>query len=412
MTKVAYDIYLNTATTGIVHAADCVIEEQNGKVQRIGFRYKPDYLNQAVAFSIDPLTLPLKEGEFLLRCDAGLPGFLDDYLPDDWGKKVLTRLAFYRDQQRLNSHSAIDLLSLMGDRRIGALSIVKKDEAPRFASGLSLEHLSRAEMAAQHIDDVTFDQMAFDEMNLLYLASSGSGVGGARPKALIADKGQEFIAKFNRINSDQFNNARVELACLRLADLAGLHVGKGKVIQGINGRDVLLLERFDVINNHRAHLISINALLKDPITQSDHGFHFHYDSIFKLLQKFSVNIEQDAEQLLKQMLFNRVINNVDDHERNFSLINTGEGYQLSPAYDLVPLLVRGQYHVAGFQYQPNPPKPSEISSFGKVFGLSKPQVAGCAEQVITAVSEWDKIANDAGVKEEEIQLVQKYFNVS
>ena len=334
---------------------------------------------------------------------------MDDYLPDDWGKKVLTRLAFYRHQQRLNSHSAIDLLSLMGNRRIGALSIVAKDSAPAFESGLSLEDLSRAELAAQHIDDVSFDQIAFDEMNLLYLASSGSGVGGARPKALIADNNQETIAKFNRTN-DHFNNARVELACLQLAKLAGLNIGNGKIVRGINGRDVLLLERFDVINNHRAHLISINSLLKNPITQSDHGFHFHYDSIFKLLQKFSVNIEQDAEQLLLQMLFNRAINNVDDHERNFSLINKGEGYQLSPAYDLVPILARGQYHVAGFQYQPSPPKPSEISSFGKVFGLSKPQVARCAEQVIAAVSEWENIASRVGVAEKEIVLVKKYFN--
>jgi serine/threonine-protein kinase HipA len=409
--KAAYDIYLNTSNTGIVHAADCVIEELNGKVQRIGFRYKTDYLNHTSAFSVDPHILPLKEGEFLLHCDAGLPGFLDDYLPDDWGKKVLTRLAFYRQQQRLNSHSAIDLLSLMGNRRIGALCITAKGEAPHFEPGLSLEHLSRAELAAQHIDDVSFDQMAFDEMNLLYLASSGSGVGGARPKALIADNGQETIAKFNRTNSDHFNNARVELACLQLAKLAGLNVGNGKIVQGINGRDALLLERFDVIDNHRAHLMSVNSLLKNPITLADHGFHFHYDGIFKLLQKFSINIEQDAEQLLLQMLFNRAINNVDDHERNFSLINKGEGYQLSPAYDLVPVLARGQYHVAGFQYQPNPPKPSEISTFGKVFGLSKPQVARCAEQVITAVSEWENIASRVGVEEKEVPLVQKYFNL-
>lgn len=410
MTKAAYDIYLNTPATGIVHAADCVIEEHQGGPQRLGFRYRPSYLQLSNAFSIDPNTLPLREGEQQFSCNAGLPGFLDDYLPDAWGKKVLTRLAFYRHQQRLNSNSAIDMLSLMGNRRIGALCITPKGEQPQFDLGLSLEHLARAEMAAQHIDDVSFDRMPFDEMSLLYLASSGSGVGGARPKALIADGDQEYIAKFNRSHSDHFNNARVELACLKLAKLAGLNVGEGKVVQGVNSRDLLLLERFDVVENHRAHLISINSLLKNPITQSDHGFHFNYDSIFKILQKFSIAIEQDANQLLRLMLFNRAINNIDDHERNFSLLNSGNGYRLSPAYDLVPLTARGQYHVAGFQYQTNPPKASEISGFGKVFGLSKPQVAECAEHVIAAISQWKHIADEAGVSEQEAELIQGYFN--
>lgn len=411
MTRVAYDIHLNTPATGVIHAADCVIEEHNSKPRRIGFRYRSDYLNQSSAFALEPLNLPLKESETILNCDLGLPGFLDDYLPDAWGKKVLTRLAFYRERQRLNSNSAIDLLSLMGNRRIGALCIIPKGTSPSFEPGLSLEHLARAEVAAQHIDDLTYDQIALDEMSLLYLASSGSGIGGARPKALITDNGQEYIAKFNRTGSDQFNNARVELACLKLAKLAGLQVGDGRVVQSINGRDVLLLERFDVLKAHRAHLISINSLLKDPTTQSDHGFHFQYDTIFNLLQKHSKSIEKDAEQLLLQMLFNRAINNIDDHERNFSLINKGDGFQLSPAYDLVPMLVRGQYHVAGFQYQPNPPKPSEITAYGKIFGLTKPKIAKCAEQVIAAVTEWENIAQAVGVSEHEAQLVRQYFNV-
>lgn len=410
MTKAAYDIYLNTPATGIVHAADCVIEEQNGKPQRIGFRYVANYLQARAAFAIDPSALPLRESEFLFRCDAGLPGFLDDYLPDAWGKKVLTRLAFYRQQQRLNSSSAIDILSLMGNRHIGALCLVEKGEQPQFESGLPLDYLARAEAAAQHIDDMAFDQILFDEMSLLYLASSGSGIGGARPKALIADNGKEYIAKFNRAQSDNFNNARVELACLKLAKLAGLDVGEARIVQGINGRDLVLLERFDIAQSHRAHLISLNSLLKDPVTQSDCGFHFSYDSIFKALQKFSVSIEQDAQQLLRLMLFNRAINNIDDHERNFSLINRGDGYQLSPAYDLVPLLVRGQYHAAGFQYHPNPPRASDVAAFGKIFGLSKSRVVDCAEQVIAAIAEWENIASESGVAEREISLVQNYFN--
>jgi serine/threonine-protein kinase HipA len=396
------------------------LQEPNGKPQRIGFRYSAAYLTHQKAFALDPQYLPLTTDETIFHCEAGLPGSLDDYLPDAWGKKLLTRLAFYRDKKRLNIHSAIDILGLMGPRRIGALCICRGGETPSFELGLSIDHLADAELTAQHIDDYTFDSLSVTEMNWLYLANSGSGVGGARPKALISDNDKHYIAKFNRHQQDSFNNARVELACLRLAKKAGINVGEGKIVNEVNRRDLVLLERFDVITatelnqynqDYRMHLISVNSLLKDANTLSDPSFNFSYDAIYSLLQQHSINIENDAEQLLKLMLFNRAINNIDDHERNFSFVNDGDGYRLSPAYDLVPTLVRGECHVAGFQYSPSPPRPSEIKRYGKVFGLSKPRVANCAEAVIDALSEWKKTADECGVNEEDSKKIESYFNL-
>ena len=66
-------------------------------------------------------------------------------------------------------------------------------------------------------------------------------------------------------------------------------------------------------------------------------------------------VEQDLKQLLRLMLFNRAINNTDDHERNFSFMRHQNGYRLAPAYDLVPSLGLGEYHAAGFGFQPYPP---------------------------------------------------------
>ena len=109
------------------------------------------------------------------------------------------------------------------------------------------------------------------------------------------------------------------------------------------------------------------------------------------------------------MLFNRAINNTDDHERNFSLIHRGEGYQLAPAYDLVPSVAIGEYHAAGFGYQPYPPKPSEASQLGKVFGLARTVVADVAEEVIAALGNWREFAVEAGVSEEESERLSHLF---
>lgn len=409
-TKARYDIYINSPFTGIVHCADCVIAEQQYTVTQVGFRYRDHYLQLPNAFALDPEQLPLQTGEFTFQCQGAIPAFLDDYLPDSWGRKVLSRVAFYQKKLHYNANSVIDSLSLLSHSRIGALAIVPHGETPQFEQGHSLATLKQAEQAAQHLDEGDYAAIDHNEMNLIYLANTGTGVGGARPKALLFDQQQPFIAKFNRHSLDSYNNARVELACLLMAKAAGLNVGKGKVQSDINNREVLLLERFDINpQGQRHHLITINGLLKEKQSQRNYGGSFRYDNIYQLLCKHSTTIEQDLQQLLALMLFNRAINNTDDHERNFSLINKGEGYQLAPAYDLVPSVATGQYHAAGFAYQPYPPRPSETAKLGKIFGLSKTTVKHITEQITEAIKNWHRYAEQAGVNETDTQRINKHL---
>lgn len=95
------------------------------------------------------------------------------------------------------------------------------------------------------------------------------------------------------------------------------------------------------------------------------------------------------------------------HERNFSFVNTGDGYRLSPAYDMVPSLAVGQYHVAGFKYQTSPPKPSEVR--GRIFGLSAPTVTGIAEEVHSAVEQWETFFSNAEVSGGDREKLSKHF---
>lgn len=415
LNKQRYDLYLDTPVIGRIKAAEVVLAETRGQLIKMAFRYFEEYRQQPNAFALDPVQLPLRAGEFNIPCAGGIPGILDDYLPDDWGRKVLAQLAFYQDQQRLNQHSAIEILSRLGNSRVGALQWIKTGGNPDYGLGCKMQHLSSAEIAAQLVDAPNNYTEHLDEMSLLYLASAGTGVGGARPKALIHADGNAYLAKFNRHSLDPYNNARVELACLQMARAANLDVGLGHIQTGINQREVLLLDRFDVIKTEaskysRKHLISINALLKNPQTQQDRGGAFRYDDIAELLRQFSVDIESDLKQLLRLMLFNRAINNTDTHERNFSLINDGSGYRLSPAYDLVPSLVTGCYPVAAYQYTPFPPKPSEIATKGKIFGLPKTAVKNIAEEVITAIEQWPEHASKCGVSDEDKDCIQQILS--
>ncbi|MFV9615954.1 MAG: type II toxin-antitoxin system HipA family toxin, partial [Gammaproteobacteria bacterium] len=343
-------------------------------------------------------------------------GILDDYLPDDWGRKVLAQLAFYRNERDINQNSAIDVLTQLSDSRIGALQWVPFGEMPGYEIGCDIKHLLNAEKAAQSVDAPESYSVKLDEMSLLYLANAGTGIGGARPKALLHEDNRAYLAKFNRLTTDVYNNAKVELACLQMAKAAGLNVLDGQVRTGVNGRDVLLLDRFDIVTENkrptsRRHLITINALLKNSETQRDKGGVFRYDDIVKIVRMHSTEIEKDLTQLLRIMLFNRAINNTDDHERNFSLINEGNGYTLSPGYDLVPSLTTGAYPVAGYGYSPWAPKPSEVSMHGKIFGLPKTVVSRVSDQVISAVEQWSDWAEKNDVPENDSENIKKIISL-
>ncbi|MDE0421264.1 MAG: HipA domain-containing protein [Gammaproteobacteria bacterium] len=135
-----------------------------------------------------------------------------------------------------------------------------------------------------------------------------------------------------------------------------------------------------------------------------------YDDVAELLSRYSATIKADLEQLARLALFNRAINNTDDHARNFSFIHRGDGHRLSPAYDLVPNLAVGECHAAGFGDGPRPPRPSEVPRLGKVLGLSKPWIQACAEEILSALDGWPRFAEQAGLDESECNHIADRFN--
>lgn len=154
----------------------------------------------------------------------------------------------------------------------------------------------------------------------------------------------------------------------------------------------------------------MNALLKEPATQRDSGLLFRYDDIADLLTRHSGAVQAVLEQLARLALFNRAINNTDDHARNFSLIHDGDRFRLSRAYDLVPGMAVGEYHAAAFGCEPNPPRPSEVVHAGRMFGLGKPRPRACADGVITAFGRWCEFAQRAGVTDAEAEAIARWFN--
>lgn len=364
----------------------CDIDER-GRL-RSAFRYDQAYLGATDSFSLDPVSLPLQAGIF----NAGPSGFfsaLEDSLPDDWGRRLLVRKhKIPRHEQNLPT-----LLLAIGNSGLGALSFTDKKRPRAPIVEPSILHLGDLVDAAEKFER---GDAPDTELNLLFAA--GSSPGGARPKTLIYDKAQRvhYLAKLPSVK-DQEDVVRLEAATLRLAAKAGLKVPETRLVE-CGGKSILLVRRFDVLpDGGRGHMISFQTLL-----QAEGVYQMRYPDLLGIVRKYSSAPQADAESIYRQMVFNGVIGNTDDHLKNFwMLYEHGVGWRLSPAFDLIPDVGRRVEHVLFFDLGAYYPGRKKIEILGKNWGIRGAEEI--VAQVIDAVSGWRAEFAAVGVPEQDIR---------
>lgn len=364
---------------------EMICEMAPGVEPRGSFRYRPDYLQAPGAFALDPVSLPLREGTF--SCGSpGVFGVFDDSLPDAWGRRLLVR------KQGLPRHqiNAATLLLALGNTGLGALSYVAQghpDPPPAPVSTFQLDELRRE---AERYESGA----APDDMEIKLLLDAGSSPGGARPKALVFDEesNAHCLAKFPSVK-DQVDVVQIEAATMSLAARSGLVVPATRLVE-CGGRAVLLVQRFDMNAGGRRHMISFQALLKAR------GYYVcRYAELLQILRKVSADPVEDSQRIFRQMVFNAVVNNTDDHLKNFwMLCDAQQGWRLSPSFDLVPNISGNSEHVLFFEYDPLYPGRAGLERIGKSWGV--PHAKTIVEEVFSAVSTWREEFERFGVPTE------------
>jgi serine/threonine-protein kinase HipA len=173
----------------------------------------------------------------------------------------------------------------------------------------------------------------------------GTSMGGARPKAVIQDQGELWIAKFARPD-DRWNFERVEHAMLQLARRCGITTAESR-IETVAGKDILLVKRFDrqgaADGYTRARMISGLTVLRtdDAVSNRDR---WSYILLAEEIRRVVHEPKRDTRELFRRIVFNALISNIDDHPRNHALIAPARQWSLSPAYDLTPAPQIGQDH--------------------------------------------------------------------
>lgn len=341
----------------------------------VSLRYASQWLKSGFALSED---LPLQDREFLPHDKEAAAGSVDDARPDRWGERVIRWLD---KPQRL---SVLDFLYYAGDERFGALgvSVSPTHYLPRRFG--PLPQLSDVDAIATLVRKV----LAGEPVNEIHrrLIAPGVTLGGAHPKALVTIDGAQWVLKFAE-PGDVVDTPLAEHATLTLAAKAGICVAQTRPIALQNGHAVAV-KRFDRLGEQRRHALSASVALKAA------GEPVGYPELAQLLRRKGVAEHSvyaiQMRELFRRMVFNILIDNTDDHEKNHVLLMTDDhaALTLAPAFDVLP---SGQ--ALGYQQM-------RVGSFGAdatlvnalsqcaQFGLGQPQALGEVRAVCAVIAHW------------------------
>lgn len=358
--------------------------------------YAPAWLKSGFPLSED---LPLVEGEFFPKEKETAAGAVDDARPDRWGERVIR---FLDKPPRL---SVLDFLFYAGDERFGALGVsvsaqqyLARDTGalPQLADVAEMEQLVHQVLSGEPVEE-----------HKRRLITPGSTLGGARPKALLNLDGHPWVVKFNE-PGEPVDRPLVEHATMTLAERAGIRVAQTLPVKLRRGH-AIAIRRFDREAGMRRHAVSANVALKAA------GEELGYPELAQWLRRRGVtaggrHLEQ-MQELFRRMVFNILIDNTDDHEKNHVLLMADSGeYELSPAFDILP---SGQ--ALGYQQMrvgaaaADSTLENALSESGQ-FGFKKGEANAQVQRVCRAVAGWKEHFARAGVSVADIESLASQIN--
>lgn len=382
------------------------------------FEYDENWLKNGPSQILDP-ALDLYSGTHYLNDGQKNFGVFTDSSPDRWGRILMRRreaaLARKENREEQKLFETDFLLGVYDGHRMGALRFKidkngpflddNKDLAtPPWASLRNLEHISRR----LEEDDISNNPEYIKWLNMLI--APGTSLGGARPKAsVIHKKGELWIAKFPS-NKDQSDIGGWEIVVYELAILAGVKMSKSKAQKFYSNQHTFLTKRFDRNEKgKRIHFASAMTMLgyQDGADEEDGA---SYLDLVEFIITNGANVEKDLEDLWRRIVFNICIKNTDDHLRNHGFLLTDLGWILSPAYDLNPSET-GSGLKLNISENDNSLDLNLAMDVSEYFRISKAKATKIKNQVLNAVSHWQKVATKYGLSRAEQELKSRAFRL-
>jgi serine/threonine-protein kinase HipA len=326
-----FDVVLN------LYGEDILVGHLGAAKERklvVNFHYDPIFLTGENFFNISPELY--KTAAIQYPNPKELFGFMEDSMPDRWGKALIKR-KLGRSIDKLDALLEIDDFARMGALRFydktGPLS--QNSNIPTIKNIRDLQNL------VNKSDDLTAD--------ITELFDPGAPLGGARPKAGIMDNGALKMAKFPK-SDDEYNVEAWEKTMLDLASQLDINVPESEIMYTpLSKFGVLILERFDRQNGHRQAYMSAMTAIQASDNEDTNSY---LDIVDFISQHGEI---EDAQELWKRLVFGMLTNNYDDHLRNHGFIRGDKSWKLSPAFDINPSTDTGHHQLSidGDSHGPN-----------------------------------------------------------
>ncbi|MCY4144289.1 MAG: type II toxin-antitoxin system HipA family toxin [Gammaproteobacteria bacterium] len=368
------------------------------------FQFSREFLEHEINPSPFGLKFSLELQEASRSVFNGLHGLFHESLPDGWGLFLMHR-TFEQNDISFETTTPVERLSYIADRGMGALSYGPKHDlvsSPSIDQELKLDFLW--EEALHLVNGAISDIGDCHVVN-------GAPLAGTTPKLLVGFDGNHavegaaklpsgyshWIVKLPIHSNSQENQAgTIEFLFAKMAVEAGIHMSPVRLILGDHGTHYFMTRRFDRKGHgRRVHVQSAASLLSlDCRTGS-----IDYLDLFKLSDVLTHNYTYKLF-LFRQMIFNAIAGNQNDHTRNFAFMLTdSKEWSCTPAYDITWSPNRSRGHASSINGRAKDISEVDIWEVAKRASVPKRDVQRVLQQVSEALTKWVPLAREHDIPE-------------
>ena len=379
------------------------------------FEFERDWLKKSrLSILLDPELQPYAGRQFPVG--NNIFGLFADASPDRWGRILMNKreriLAGKEDRKPRKLYDIDYLLGVYDETRMGGIRL-KTDLAGEFLSDdkeTSVPPWTQLRTLEEASRNFEKDEHGVTDRWLNQLIRPGSSLGGARPKATVADTyGKLWIAKFPAKN-DENDTGAWEKVVHDLANMCGLNVPESKLEKFSKQGSTFLVKRFDRDGKKRIHFASAMTLLgkTDGVSSKDG---IGYLDIAGFIKSNGARPKSDLIELWKRIVFNMAVTNTDDHLRNHAFILEKDGWVLSPLYDVNPVPYGDELSLLVDETD-NAISIELALNTASRFGITDINAEKMAKEILDIVNaNWEMLAKKYGISRGQIEDMRPAFNI-
>jgi serine/threonine-protein kinase HipA len=244
------------------------------------------------------------------------------------------------------------------------------------------------------------------------LISIGGSLGGAKPKAVVAIGSEEWVVKF--FNGEPWDQPLIEHACMTMALKSKIHAAQTQVLK-MKADNAIAVKRFDRIAGQRIHSISASTLIRAATPQGQTPQYGYPHLARRLRAVANINrLDEHLEDLFRRMVFNILIGNTDDHEKNHALTYEIQGgvpvVNLSKAYDIVTTGSGSTVHEFMIADDVVDPDLEAAISVHYDFGLDERRARMIVREIVLVVDQWKLHFGGLGVTHADIERLEEFID--